>query len=129
MRLKVWIPTEVILDEEVTRLKAEAENGWFGVLPRHVDYVTSLVPGVLCFQLGQKETEYLAIDYGVLVKCGPEVCVSTRNAVRGRDPAKLKAEVEEQFRAAHKKEEAARALEAKLEADLVRELLELEHHG
>ena len=29
MKLKVWLPTSVLLDETVTKIKAEAENGHF----------------------------------------------------------------------------------------------------
>jgi len=129
MKLKVWAPTEVVFDQEVTKIKAEAENGWFGVLPRHVDFVTSLVPGILSFDLPEKQTEYLAIDHGILVKCGPEVSVSTRNAVRGADLGTLKEAVAKQFRTLHEKELAAREFEAKLEADLVRQLMETEKHA
>jgi F-type H+-transporting ATPase subunit epsilon len=129
MRLRVWIPIEVALDEEVTKVRAEAENGWFCILPRHVDYVTSLVPGILCFELPDGHTEYLAVDQGVLVKCGPEVSVSTPNAVRSVDAAALKAAVETQFRTIHQKEEAARVFEAKLEGDLARQLMELERYA
>lgn len=129
MKLKVWLPTEVLLDEEVCRIKAEAENGWFGLLPRHVDFVTALVPGVMTFEPCGKPEEYLAIDHGILVKCGAEVSLSTRNATRGTDLSKLKRDVERQFMERKEKEKAARALEAKLEADLVRGLLEVEKHA
>jgi F-type H+-transporting ATPase subunit epsilon len=129
MKLKVWAPTEVVFEQEVTKIKAEGENGWFGILPRHVDFVTSLVPGVLSFELPEKQTEYLAIDHGILVKCGPDVSVSTRNAVRGADLATLKEAVAKQFSALHEKELAAREFEAKLEADLVRQLIETEKYA
>ncbi len=66
------------------------------------------------------------MDSGVLVKCGAEVSVSTRQAVRGTSLDLLKQEVERQFRAQQEREKAARAMEAKLEADLVRRLLEVE---
>jgi F-type H+-transporting ATPase subunit epsilon len=128
MRLKVWVPTEVFCDEEVTKIKAEAENGWFCILPRHIDFVTSLVPGILSFDLPNQETRYLAIDHGVLVKCGREVSVSTRSAVRGTDLGTLKEAVEKQFRRLHEKEQAARVFEAKLEADLVRRLVQVEKY-
>jgi F-type H+-transporting ATPase subunit epsilon len=128
MKLKVWIPTEVVLEEEVKKVKAEAENGWFGILPRHVGFVTSLVPGVLSFELRDGQTEYLAIDHGILVKCGSEVCVSTRHAVRSADLATLKDTVEKQFHVRQEKEQAARTFEAKLEADLVRQLMELDKY-
>jgi len=129
MKLKVWAPTEVIFDQEVTKIKAEAENGWFGILPRHVDFVTSLVPGILCFELPVKQTRYLAIDHGILVKCGPAVYLSTRSAVPGEDLGTLREAVNKQFRMLHDKEQAARELEAKLEADLVRQLMQMEDHA
>lgn len=126
MKLTVWLPFEILLEEEVDRIKAEADNGWFGLLPKHVDFVTALVPGVMTFQPSGKPEEYLAIDHGILVKCGAEVSVSTRNAVRGADLSKLQDEVERQFKAREEREKAARAYEAKLEADLVRHLMEAE---
>jgi F-type H+-transporting ATPase subunit epsilon len=129
MTLKVWIPTEVMLSEEVTRIRAEAENGWFGILPRHIDFVTSLVPGILCFEKADGGTEYLAVDQGVLVKCGSEVSVSTRNAVRGTDPGTLHTAIETQFRKTREIEQAARVFESRLEADLVRQLLDLEKYA
>jgi F-type H+-transporting ATPase subunit epsilon len=128
MKLKVWVPTEVVFDQEVTKIKAEAENGWFGILPRHVDFVTSLVPGILSFELPSHQTEYLAIDHGVLVKCGAAVSVSTRNAVRSADLGALKEAVQKQFRTRYEKEQGARAFEAKLEADLVRQLMQMEKY-
>jgi F-type H+-transporting ATPase subunit epsilon len=129
MTLKVLLPAEVLFEEPVSRIRAEAENGWFGLLPKHVDFVTALVPGVLTFQPRGKPEEYLALDRGVLVKCGSEVSVSTRQAVRGTNLAQLKQQVERQFLLQRERERAARALESKLEADLVRRLLEAEKHA
>ena len=129
MKLTVWLPSEVLLEKEVVRIRAKAENGWFGMLPKHVDFVTALVPSVLIFQEARKPEEYLAIDHGILVKCGPEVSISTRNAIRGVNLSELKAAAERQFREREERERAARALEAKLEAELVRGLLEFEKHA
>ena len=129
MNLKVWVPSDVVLDQDVTKVKAEAENGWLCILPRHVDFVTSLVPGILSFDSPAGKTEYVAIDHGVLVKCGPEVLVSTRSAVAGGDLGGLKETVEKKFHALREKEQASRELETKLEADLVRGLIELEPHA
>jgi F-type H+-transporting ATPase subunit epsilon len=129
MTLKVRLPAEVLFEEEVTRIRAEAENGWFGLLPKHIDFVTALVPGVLTFEPAGRPEEYLAIDRGVLVKCGAEVSVSTRRAVRGSNLGVLQQEVERQFRVQRERERAAKTLESKLEADLVRRLLEAEKHG
>ncbi len=129
MKLTVRLPSEILFEEQVDRIKAEAENGWFGLLPKHLDFVTALVPGVVTFRPHGKPEEYLAVDHGILVKCGADVSVSTRNAVRGSDLTQLKEEVERQFRAREAREKAARAYEARLEADLVRHLLEAEKHA
>jgi len=129
MKLTVRLPAEILLEEDVTRIKAEADNGWFGLLEKHVDFVTALVPGILTFQAHGKPEEYLAIDHGILVKCGGEVSVSTRNAVRGANLEVLRRDVETQFREREERDKKARAYEAKLEADLVRQLLEVEKHG
>lgn len=129
MRLTVRLPTEIFLTEEVARIKAEAPNGWFGLLPRHIDFVTALVPGVMTFVSRDGEEEYLAIDQGILVKCGPEVSVSTRSAVRGTNLEELKRDVVTEFEAEEEREKKNLEFEAKLEADLVRGLLELEKHA
>lgn len=129
MKLKVWVPSDAVVERDVIKVKAEAENGWFCILPKHVDFVTTLVPGILSFDSSAGQSEYVAIDHGVLVKCGPEVLVSTRSAVPGGDLGALRETVENKFRALHEKEQASREFEAKLEADLVRGLVELEKHA
>lgn len=129
MTLKIWAPAELAVSEEVAKVKAEAENGWFCVLPRHVDFVTSLVPGILIFETPGGETGYVAVDQGVLVKCGAEVTVSSRNAARGASLGALRDTVESHFRGLREKEQAARLFEAKLEAELVRQLLEVEKYA
>ena len=47
MRLRVVLPERLLLDEETTKIVAEARNGSFGLLPRHVDFVAGLVPGIV----------------------------------------------------------------------------------
>ncbi len=125
MRLKVLLPTEVLIDEEVTKVTAEAENGFFCILPRHIDFVTALVPGVLIFETAEKREEFLAVDEGILVKVGQEVLISTRNGVRGSELGTLEKLVEEKFEILDDREKHARSASAKLEADLVRRFMEL----
>ena len=125
MQLKVLLPTQVLVDEAVTKVTAEAEDGSFCLLPRHVDFVAALVPGLLSFERAGGREEFLAIDEGMLVKAGPEVLVSTRRAVRAADLGELRRTVEEQFRVLDDREKAARTAAAKLEADLVRRFMEL----
>lgn len=50
MRLRVLLPTEVLLDLDVIQINAEAEDGAFSLLPRHLDWVTALAPGILSYR-------------------------------------------------------------------------------
>lgn len=124
MKLKVWLPTAVLMDETVTKIRAEAENGHFCLLPHHIDFVSALVPGILSFQSTAGGEEYLAIDHAILVKCGPDVSVSTRRAVRSPQLETLRKTLVEQFRTQAEQNRKTRAFEIKLEAELVRSLLE-----
>lgn len=125
MKLKVLLPAKVLLDQEVTKVIAEAENGSFCILPRHIDFVSSLVPGIMSFESGNEE-EFLAVDEGILVKWGSDVMVSTKNAVRTKDLGILQQTVKEQFRILDEREKKTRSILAKLEADFVRRFLEME---
>jgi F-type H+-transporting ATPase subunit epsilon len=129
MRLKVLLPNGVLMDEEVTKVVAEAENGSFCLLPRHIDFLAALVPGLVSFASVSGAEEFLAVDEGILVKCGSEVLVSTRNAVRGPDLGKLEQTVEQSFRRLDDQETMARSAFAKLEASFIRRFMDLEKHG
>lgn len=129
MRLKVLLPSGVLVDQEVTKVVAEAENGSFCLLPRHVDFVAALVPGLFSFTTTGGIEEFLAIDEGVLVKCGPEVFVSSKNAVRGPNLGQLQHTVEESFQRLDDQETMARSAFAKLEANFIRRFMDLEKHG
>jgi F-type H+-transporting ATPase subunit epsilon len=126
LRLQVLLPTEILVDEQVSKVIAEAENGSFCLLPRHIDFVAALVPGVLCFTKHEGEEEFAAIDEGVLVKCGHEVFVSTLNGARGTDLDRLRALVEERFLELDEHERKARTALARLEAGALRGFRELQ---
>jgi len=126
VKLKVLLPTQVFLEEKVTKVIAEAENGSFCLLPRHIDFATSLIPGILSFQGEDGTEEFLAVDGGVLVKCGPEVSVSTRNAVRSSDLSELRQTVKEEFQVLDEREKKAHTALARLEASFVQHYIEIE---
>jgi F-type H+-transporting ATPase subunit epsilon len=129
MHLKLLLPNEVLMDQPVTQVTAEGENGCFCLLPQHIDFVAGLVPGILSFGLDTGEEVFLAVDEGVLVKQGAVVWVSVRNAVRGESLERLQQQVQEQFRQLDEREQQARAVLAHLESSFVREFIELGGNG
>jgi F-type H+-transporting ATPase subunit epsilon len=130
MKLKVLLPTEILVDEVVRKITAEAANGSFCLLPRHIDFVTALVPGLLSFETQKEGQEvFVAVAEGVLVKSGEEVLVSVRNAARGGDLGEMRRIVEEKFMVLDDKEKAARTAMARIEAGFVRRFLEVQKRG
>jgi F-type H+-transporting ATPase subunit epsilon len=128
MQLRVLLPTEILVDEAVVKVIAEAHNGAFCLLPRHIDFVTALAPSVLSFYNLQGEEQFAAIDEAVLVKCGRKVFVSAINGVRGTDLTQLQDLVEERFIELDEHERKTRTALARLEAGTLRGFLELQEN-
>jgi F-type H+-transporting ATPase subunit epsilon len=127
MKLKILLPSQVLLEKEVDKVIAEAVNGLFCLLPAHVDFVASLVPGILTFESKESGEEFVGIDEGILVKDGDEVVVSTRHGITGANLGDLRLTIEKRFRVLDERERAARTALAKLEANFIRSVLEIEH--
>ena len=62
----------------------------------------------------------MAVDEGVLVKTGPDVLVSVRRAIAGKDLAQLHTAVEKEFLTMDERERNVRSVTAKLETGLLR---------
>ncbi|HOS77236.1 MAG: F0F1 ATP synthase subunit epsilon [Syntrophales bacterium] len=124
MKLRILLPAEVMLEEEVTKVVAEAENGSFCLLPHHTDFAATLAPGIFTYTTAAGDT-LLAMDTGALIKQGENVLVSTRNAIRAEDLDRIKQVVEKQYQVLDEREKMARAASARLEADLIRRFMEL----
>lgn len=124
MKLKILTPEEVFLTAETPKITAEAANGHFTLLPRHIDFVTALVPGILFFDHGNSE-QFVAVDEGILIKCGGEVLVSVRNAVSSPDLGNLEKLIREEFKKLDEHEVATRAALNALETNMIRRFIEL----
>ncbi len=125
MLLKILLPAEILLEQEVIKIVAEAENGSFCLMPNHIDFVATLAPGIFTYEKAEGGQEILAMDVGTLVKKGADVLVSTRNAVRAPDLVKLKQVVVQQYDILDEREKMVRSASAKLEASLIRRFVEL----
>lgn len=125
MHLKVILPTKILLELDVLKVNAEAENGMFCLLPHHLDFVATLAPSLLSFISSEDEEQFLAIDQGILVKQGDQVTVATQHAVQGGDLGILQQTVEQQFRLIDEREKIARSVLAKLEISTIKGFIEL----
>jgi len=125
MLLKIFLPAGILLEEEVVKVTAEAENGFFTLLPRHIDFVTSLVPGILYYLMPSGEEAFMAMDEGILIKQGERVMVSSPRAVQGDNLEYLREVVEYELKDLGESEKKARAVLSRLEADTIRRFTRL----
>ena len=126
MQLRVVTPSAIVLDEPVNKIVAEAPNGYFALLPRHIDFVSELVASVITFITAQGVERFLAVNQGTLLKNGQHVVVATRDAIVGDDLAVLEHQVRVAFRQLDEQERTARSALARLEAAMVRRFIDLD---
>ncbi len=126
LRLQLFVPTETLIDEPVRKIVAEAANGSFCLLPRHIDCVAELVPGILSFVDANGAERFVAVDVGTLVKTHDRVRIATLNAVIGDDLERLSDTVTQSFLTLETHEQKARSALAWLEAGTLRRFAETE---
>ena len=128
MNLKVLLPFRIFAEKTgVSRIVAETRQGSFGLLPRRLDCVAALAPGILIYEHEGEAEVYVAVDEGVLVKTGLDVLVSVRHAIGGTDLGQLREAVEREFLHLNEREQGVRSVMARMESGLIRRLVEFHH--
>lgn len=127
MQLKVLEPERMIVDIQADKVIAEGQNGSFCIEPRHVDFVSVLKTGILLYTLGDQEY-YIAVDEGILVKCGRQVLVSVLNAIKGDTLEELEQRILKEFKKTEAMNQASKIALKSMEADLLLRFMEFEKH-
>lgn len=128
MQLDILLPFRVFANEvSVVRIVAQTLQGSMGLLPRRLDCVAALVPGILVYETQDGAEHCVAVDEGVLVKAGAHVMVSVRRAIAGGDLTELRHAVEQEFMAIDQQEQTVRSAMARLETGFVRRFMDFQH--
>ncbi len=128
MHLKILLPFQVFADKKgVMRIVADTHAGSFGLLPRRLDCVAALTPGILIYETDADGEVFVAVDAGVLVKTGLDVLVSVRRAMIGPDLEQLRDAVEQEFLSLDEREQSVRSVMAKLETGFLRRFARFQH--
>ncbi len=128
MHLKILLPFGIFADKaDVTRIVAETRAGSFGFLPRRLDCVAALAPGILVYETEAEGEVFTAVDEGVLIKTGATVLVSVRGALKGSDLGRLRQAVEKEFLSLDGNEKSARSVMAKLETGFLHRFAAIQH--
>jgi F-type H+-transporting ATPase subunit epsilon len=124
MKLSIMLPTSYHAYTDIERVRAEGEEGSITFLPKHGDYATGLVPGILEMTHAEGKVEYAGIDRGALIKAGDDVTVVTPRAILEGELGKLRQEVEKEYRELDEREKRFRTVLARLETELARRFFE-----
>ena len=65
MKLTIITPEKTVLNETVASIEAQAADGWFGVLPRHIPMATPLKISVLRYKTPAGESRNVAVMGGL----------------------------------------------------------------
>ncbi len=126
MQVTLRLPNRTLFEGDVQRLFATAQNGAFGMLPNHTDFLTALVPSVLTLTCVDGVERFFGIDEGLLVKIGFQVDVAIRRGVQGKDLDSLNETVKAAFIEVDEEERIARSALSRLEAGIVRRFGDLQ---
>jgi F-type H+-transporting ATPase subunit epsilon len=128
MHLEVLLPFGIFTEKTgVSRIVAETLAGSIGLLPRRLDCVAALSPGILTYETESDGEVFLAVDEGVLVKAGLNVSVSVRRAMVGADLSQLHDVVAKEFLTVDRREREVRATMARMEAGFVHRFAAFHH--
>ncbi len=91
IQLDVVTPERLIVSDEVSELVAPGAEGYFGVLPGHVPFITTLKIGELTYWKGREE-RHLAVSWGYVEVQGDKVIVLAETAERAEEIDQARAE-------------------------------------
>lgn len=106
MKLEILLPNKIFYQQETEKIQAEGKEGYFILLPHHIDYISLLEPSIITTYFKEKRY-YIAVDGGILIKDGDLVSVSTKNAEATENFEKLHEKIKETFQT---EEEAKRKI-------------------
>jgi len=125
MQVTLRLPTRTLFSGTAKKVFAVAENGAFGLLPKHTDFVSALVPSILVLTNEQDKELFFAVDEGLLVKIDFQVDITIRRGLQGDDLASLNEQLTTTFMAVDEDERIARSALSRLEAGIVRRFADL----
>ena len=127
MRLQTLTPSGIVVDERISRIRFDALDGSFTFLPKHADFATVIVPGLVSFEIAEGKNAgheiYMACDRGMLVKANKTVLLSVRRAVISENLQELSRTITEEFKKDEENRKAVNVAMARLEVGLTRQVM------
>jgi F-type H+-transporting ATPase subunit epsilon len=83
VKLRIAVPSRMVVDEEVASVCAPGRTGEFGLRPGHEPFYTCLAIGILSYRPASGGERFVAVRRGMLAVRDDVVDVTTRDAVLG----------------------------------------------
>ena len=123
MRLQIITPLSILVDENITSLRAEDASGSFGVLSGHAPFLTALAVSIVSWRKGDVE-QFCALRGGVLtVGDMSDIDIATREAVAGDDLSTLDREVLARFQSDANEERSEHVETMRLQFNAIRHMV------
>lgn len=126
MTLKVFTPTGIALNQPIHKVDFEGLDGYWTLLPKHVDFIDALRPCIVSYTDTSDKTRYMACNRGVVVKKGNTVSISTKLAILDDDLKKLEKTIEIDFKQMEEERKEVNTTMARLEIGLAKGLQSLQ---
>lgn len=91
VRFELATPTRLVVSEEADEVVAPGAQGYFGVLPGHTPFLTSLQSGEVAYRVGRAE-QYLAVSGGFAEVGDDRVIILAEHAERPEEIDRERAE-------------------------------------
>lgn len=91
--LKIYLPTEIFLDNDVKKLTFKGKEGYLTILPNHIDYVSSFNTNIMTFIDSNNKEGFIALNNGILVKYSNKLRITAYKAIFGSSLEDLKKKI------------------------------------
>lgn len=126
MKLSIFTPFERVLETQSDKIIIPATIGRYCILPRHRDGVWALNIGILEYLSAENQPAYVGLNAGILTKCDEGLRILTEDAVVADTLSGLAPIVEARFKKISQDEPLARSALARLEAGIMRHMINME---
>ena len=109
LTLEITTPTRLVVTEQVDEVVAPGIEGYFGVLPGHAPFLTTLGVGIVTYRIGRDE-HHLAVSGGFAEVRNDKVIILADSAERPEEIDRARAE--------RAKERAERRLSGRSQEDV-----------
>lgn len=123
--VQIITPSNIKEVNKVSFFRAEDRSGSFGILPRHIEFLTILEPSIAIAIIDEEE-EYFAFNGGILSFKKDVLTITTKEFVQSNQISELKGIIEKFFKEQKKKESLFHLNMKNLQKAFFKKMIEME---